>query len=201
MSKARRRDEGSEPGSPYASSEPSGVADRSRSFSPKLPSGGAARSWRARPRLSRSVQVSTTLPSFHDGECILRCLVGGGPAVGCGCASSARRGRGPVCESERNILLRSAHISARDRSTVERELALRPGHSPKPGCHQRRDLRHEARSIGLLVLTAGLVSYFLGVIPPTRWTRRNVIERAGALALTRAAEPAVPHQGVKDVDC
>jgi hypothetical protein len=30
---------------------------------------------------------------------------------------------------------------------------------PKPECHQRRDLRHEAGGVGLLVLTAGLVPY------------------------------------------
>jgi aldehyde dehydrogenase len=50
---------------------------------------------------------------------------------------------------------------------------------------------------GLLVLTAGLVSEVLCVIPPTRWTRLNVIDRAVALAPLLAGEFAVPNKESK----
>jgi hypothetical protein len=46
-------------------------------------------------------------------------------------------------------LLRAGSHNARNRSTVEFELALRPAFRlPKPGCHRRRDLRNEARGAG-----------------------------------------------------
>jgi len=46
-------------------------------------------------------------------------------------------------------------------------------------------------------LTAGLVSEVLCVIPPTRWTRLNVIDRAVALAPLLAGEFAVPNKESK----
>ena len=58
-------------------------------------------------------------------------------------------------DAGRPVFLRCAYISARDRSTVEYELALRPGHSPQSpnatnGAFAPRGAEH-----GLLVLTAG----------------------------------------------
>lgn len=82
-------------------------------------------------------------------------------------------GSGPRVRAHPCFLLRCGHISARDRSTVEYELALRPGHSLQVRMPSTRYLRRGTER-GLLVLTAGLVSYVLGVIPPTRWTRLNV---------------------------
>ena len=76
-------------------------------------------------------------------------------------------------------LLRSGHISGRDRSTVEHELALRPGHSPQIRMPPTAVVALRGAEHGLLVLTAGLVSYVLGVIPPTRWTRLNVMTARG----------------------
>jgi len=61
---------------------------------------------------------------------------------------------------EPSRLLGLIHINARDRSTVEHELALRLGSSPDSVCHRRRDLRHEARGVGYWFLTGGPVSYF-----------------------------------------
>src|ERR1700733_7861004 len=60
--------------------------------------------------------------------------LGSSYAAVCDGGASARLGAGPVSESKRIFYGFSAtgHISARDRSTVENELALRPGHSP-PG--------------------------------------------------------------------
>jgi hypothetical protein len=41
------------------------------------------------------------------------------------------------------------YITATDRSTVDRWLALRPGSRPKPECHRRRGcLRYEAGGLG-----------------------------------------------------
>jgi hypothetical protein len=53
----------------------------------------------------------------------------------------------PVDELEQ-IILGLVRVNARDRSRVERELALRPGFQPQPECHQRRYVRHEARGGG-----------------------------------------------------
>ncbi len=39
---------------------------------------------------------------------------------------------------------------------------------PKPVCHRRRDLCHEARGQGYWVLPAGPVPYFYGASPPAR---------------------------------
>jgi hypothetical protein len=50
-------------------------------------------------------------------------------------------------------------------STVEHELALRPGFSTEARMSRRRVLRHEARGVVLLVLTAGPVPYFYGRYP------------------------------------
>jgi hypothetical protein len=60
------------------------------------------------------------------------------------------------------ILRVLVHISARDRSRVGRELALRPESRLKPGCHRRRESAPRGVWRGLLVLTAGLVQYFYG---------------------------------------
>jgi hypothetical protein len=54
----------------------------------------------------------------------------------------------PADEPEQNIEVWS-YITATDRSTVDKWLALRPGSRPKPECHQRRGfLRHEAGGLG-----------------------------------------------------
>jgi hypothetical protein len=41
--------------------------------------------------------------------------------------------------------LTSGHTSTRNESTVGCGLALRPERLPRPGCHRRRDPRHEVR--------------------------------------------------------
>ena len=60
------------------------------------------------------------------------------------------------------ILRVLVHISARDRSRVGRELALRPGFSAP--ARMPTTARSAPRGVwrGLLVLTAGLVRYFYG---------------------------------------
>src|ERR1700727_3999733 len=104
--------------------------------------------------------------------------LGSSHAVVCGCP----RTRGVRVRESKRISYghsASAHISARERSTVADELALRPGHSPQLRMPPSALLVPRGAERGLLVLTAGLVLDVLGVMPPTRWTRLNVIDRAG----------------------
>jgi hypothetical protein len=54
---------------------------------------------------------------------------------------------------------------------------------PKPECHQRHCVLRGGRR-GLLVLTAGPLRYSsIGVIPPARWLRPYLVERAGVVCL------------------
>jgi hypothetical protein len=64
----------------------------------------------------------------------------------------------PADESEQ--LLRSVHIDARDRSTVKRQLALRPGVSPQAWMPPTARFALRGGRRGLQVLTAGPVRCF-----------------------------------------
>ena len=100
----------------------------------------------------------------------------------------------PAPEPEQNSC-GLVHINARNGSTVEDELALRPGSSAQarkpPTAHPAP--RGERR--GVLVLTAGPVP--TGVIPPARWPRSNLIYRAGVLALFLPRGPNGGTEGLK----
>lgn len=62
--------------------------------------------------------------------------------------------RAALCRGQAPCVLLGAPTSSdcshahRNRSSVGDKLALRPGSWPKPACHRRRDLRHEARGGG-----------------------------------------------------
>jgi hypothetical protein len=59
----------------------------------------------------------------------------------------------------------SGQVTARDRSTVERELALRPGFSARARMPPTARSAPRGERRGLLVLTAGPVPYFYGRYP------------------------------------
>jgi hypothetical protein len=65
----------------------------------------------------------------------------------------------------------SGHITPCHRSTVEDELALRPGFLSQARLPPTAQPAPRGVRRGPLVLTAGPVPYSRGVVPPARWTR------------------------------
>ena len=84
-------------------------------------------------------------------------------------------GEQPLCaadpSSSRTTALTSAHTNARDRSTVEHELALRPELSARARMPPTVRPAPRGERPRLLVLTAGRCRTSMGVTPPTRWPR------------------------------
>jgi hypothetical protein len=66
----------------------------------------------------------------------------------------------PAPADEPSKLVRSVHMNARDRSTVDSELALRPGFSTQTRMPPTARSAPRGGRRGLLVLTAGPVPYF-----------------------------------------
>jgi hypothetical protein len=71
-------------------------------------------------------------------------------------------------DSSRTMALTAAHTNARDRSSVSRELALRPECSAQARTPPTARPAPRGERRGLLVLTAGPVLCFYGVTPPAR---------------------------------
>ena len=124
----------------------------------------------------------------------------GGRRVG-GEESGDAGARGPARTYFRGLV----HVNARDRSRVGRELALRPGFSTEAWMPPTARSAPRGVRRGLLVLTAGLVPYFYWRYPTgpvvasqsARWSRPNLIERAGVPALFLPRGPDRGTEGLK----
>ena len=102
-----------------------------------------------------------------------------------GCCYSRRQQQGQaLVSSHLRRLLGLAHTAARNGSTVGRAAGpvariLNPSPNATNGT-----VCYEAGGGGLLVLTAGPLRYSsIGVIPPARWLRPYLVERAGVVSL------------------
>src|SRR5664279_3017739 len=90
---------------------------------------------------------------------------------------------------DRANFLGLVYTNAGNRSSVIDELALRPELSAQVRMPPTVLLAPRGVWRGLLVLTAGLGGTSTGVTPPARWSRLNLIERAGLLPSSFRAEP------------
>jgi hypothetical protein len=108
-----------------------------------------------------------------------------GPAAGEVSADARARGRAESEQTYSGVV----HMNGCTRSTVEHELALRPGFSLPARMPSTALRAPRGERLGLLVLTAGPVRHFYGRYPPARWTRPDLIDRAGVLALFLPHDP------------
>ena len=118
-------------------------------------------------------------------------------SVGDGPGRWRRVDRCPRPRTSPSRVLRSAHTNARDGSTFERELALRPGFSARARLPPtaRPVTRREAGVTGFDC--GGRCRAPTGVTPPARWPRANLIDRAGVLALFLTRGPDRGREGLK----